>query len=130
MPERTVSFPIDVWKKAKRKEDLQAWILSMQPELSTELQKEEEDSFRYELSYLDFPKRRIPILLEFSDEEDDNEIIALVPQKGLFASGNTKEEAIKNLLISMEDDYLRLKEQRNSLGHQLLLKLKFLESLF
>jgi hypothetical protein len=129
MPERTVSFPMDVWKKAKRKEDLQAWILSMQPELSTELQKEE-DSFRYELSYLNCPKKRIPILLEFSDEEDDNEIIALVPQKGLFASGNTKEEAIKNLLISMEDDYLRLKEQRNSLGHQLLLKLKFLESLF
>jgi hypothetical protein len=82
----------------------------MQPELSTELQKEEEDSFRYELSYLDCQKRRIPILLEFSDEEDDNEIITLVPQKGLFASGNTKEEAIKNLLISMEDDYLRLKE--------------------
>jgi len=130
MPERTVSFPIDVWKKAKRKEDLQAWILSIQPELSTELQKEEEDSFRYELSYLDCPKKRIPILLEFSDEEDDNEIIALVPQKGLFASGNTKEETIKNLLISMEDDYLRLKEQRNSLGHQILLKLKFLDSLF
>ena len=67
---------------------------------------------------------------EFSDEEDDNEIIALVPQKGLFASGNTKEEAIKNLLISMEDDYLRLKEQRNSLGHQLLLKLEFFEAYF
>ena len=38
--------------------------------------------------------------------------------------------ALGTELISMEDYYLRLKGQRNSLGHQLLLKLKFLESLF
>jgi len=129
VPKTTVSFPIEIWRKAKRKEDLQAWLLSMQPELSAELQKEE-DSFSYELSYLNCPKRKISILLEFSDEEDDNEIIALVPQKGFFASGNTKEEAIGNLLNSMKDDYLRLKEQRDILGRQLLSKLEFLESLF
>jgi hypothetical protein len=94
MPDTIVSIPFDVWKKAKRKEDLQAWLLSVQPELENELQ-EQEESLRYELSYIDCPKRRIPILLEFSDEEDDTEIISIVPQRGLFASGKSKEEAKK-----------------------------------
>ncbi|HGJ65494.1 TPA: hypothetical protein ENS27_08915 [bacterium] len=129
MPDTVVSIPIDVWKKAKHKEDLQAWLLSMQPELETEFQDQEE-SLHYELSYLDCPKHRIPILLEFSDEEDDTEVISLVPQKGLFASGESKEEAKLNLLNSMQEDYLRLRKQRDSLGKQLLLKLEFLESLF
>jgi hypothetical protein len=129
MPDTIVSIPLDVWKKAKRKEDLQAWLLSVQPELENELQ-EQEESLRYELSYLDCPKRRIPILLEFSDEEDDTEIISIVPQRGLFASGNSKEEAKTNLLCSIQEDYLRLKKQKDSLGKQLLSKLEFLEILF
>jgi len=129
MPDTIVSIPLDVWKKAKRKEYLQAWLLSVQPELEIEFQ-EQEESLRYELSYLDCPKRRIPILLEFSDEEDDTEIISLVPQRGLFASGVSKEEAKLNLLHSMQEDYLRLKKQKDSLGKQLLSKLEFLESFF
>jgi ribulose-5-phosphate 4-epimerase/fuculose-1-phosphate aldolase len=129
MPDTIVSIPLDVWKKAKRKEDIQAWLLSVQPELEIEFQ-EQEESLLYELSYLDCPKQRIPILLEFSDEEDDTEIISLVPQHGLFASGKSKEEAKKNLFYSMQEDYFRLKKQRDSLGKQLLLKLEFLESLF
>ena len=129
MPNTIVSIPLDVWKKAKRKEDLQAWLLSVQPELENELQ-EQEESLRYELSHLDCLKRRIPILLEFSDEEDDTEIISLVPQRGLFASGNSKEESKTNLLYSMQEDYLRLKKQKDSLGKQLLSKLEFLESLY
>jgi len=129
MPDTIVSIPLDVWKKAKRKEDLQAWLLSVQPELETELQ-EQEESLLYELSYLDCPKQRIPILLEFSDEDNDTEIISLVPQHDLFASGKSKEEAKKNLFCSMQEDYLRLKGQRDFLGKQLLLKLEFLESLF
>jgi hypothetical protein len=130
MSEITVSVPLDIWKKAKRKEDLQAWILSLRPELEAELQEQAEESLRYELSYLDCSKQRIPILLEFSDEENDTEVIALVPQRGLFASGSTKEEAKVNLLRSMEEDYARLENQRHSLGQQLLSKLEFLEKLF
>lgn len=129
MPDTIISIPLDVWKKAKRKEDIQAWLLSVQPELESELQNQEE-SIRYELSYLDCPKRRIPILLEFSDEVDDNEIISLIPQHGLFASGKSKEEAKMNLLSSMKEDYLRLKGQKKSLGKRLLSKLEFLETLF
>jgi len=130
MPETTVSFPIDVWKKAKAKEDLQAWLLSMQPELEKELQKFDEQPLRYELSSIDCPKQHIPVLLEFSDDESDTEIIALVPQYGLFASGKSKEEAKKNLLASMREDHLRLESQKSILGKQLLLKLEFLEKLF
>ncbi|MGB9596050.1 MAG: hypothetical protein ACPL7B_07190 [Candidatus Poribacteria bacterium] len=71
----------------------------MQPELEGEL-RDQEESLRYELSYLDCPKRKIPILLEFSDEDNDNEIIYLIPQQGLFASGNSKESAdYKTILI-------------------------------
>ena len=129
MPETIVSFPLDVWKKAKRKEDLQAWLLSVKPELCEELQ-EQEEPLQYELSYLDCPKKRIPILLEFSDEENDIEVISLVPQRGLFASGSSKEEAKINLLHSLQEDYLGLKKQKDSLGKELLSKLEFLEKLF
>jgi hypothetical protein len=131
MSEITVSFPLDIWKQAKGKEDLQAWILSMQPDLEAELQKQDEEVLvRYELDYIDFPKKRIPILLELSDEENDIEIIALIPQRGLFASGNTREEAKANLLHSMEEDYSRLQCQKNLIGQKLLSKLEFLERLF
>lgn len=131
MSEITVSFPIDIWKQAKGKEDLQAWILSTQPELETELQKQDEElPVRYELDYVDFPKKRIPILLELSDEESDTEIIALITQRGFFASGNTREEAKANLLHSMEEDHSRLQCQKNLIGQKLLSKLEFLERLF
>lgn len=131
MSETTVSFPIDVWKQAKGKDDLQAWILSVQPEMEAKLQSQDEELLlRYELDYIDFPKKRISILLELSEEEDDTEVIALIPQRGLFASGNTRESAKINLLCSIEEDYLRLKGQRNLLGQKLLSKLEFFEQLF
>jgi len=98
--------------------------------LESELQKQDDEALRYELSYIDCPKQRVPILFEFSEDEDDTEIIALVPNQGFFASGNTKEEAKSNLLSSMEDDYRRLRQQKDSLGKKLWLKLNFLESLF
>jgi len=130
MSEITISFPLDIWKQAKGKEDLQAWILSTQPELETELQKQDEESpVRYELDYVDFPKKRLPILIELSDEENDTEIIALIPQRGLFASGNTREEAKANLLRLMEEDRSRLQCQKNLLGKKLLSKLELLEQL-
>jgi len=91
---------------------------------------DEEPLVRYELDYVDFPKKSIPVLLERSDDEDDTEIIALIPQSGLFASGNTREEAKANLLHSMEDDYLWLKDEKNLLGQKLLSKLELLEQLF
>ncbi|MEW5767695.1 MAG: hypothetical protein AB1797_08740 [bacterium] len=128
MSQTTVSFPIDIWNQAKGKEDLRAWILSVQPELEGKLQEQDEGALlRYELDHIDFPKKRIPILLEISEEEDDTEIVALIPQRGLFASGNTKEEAKTNLWRSIEEDYLRLKGQRNLLGQKLLSKLEFFE---
>lgn len=131
MSEVTVSFPLEIWKQAKGKEDLQAWILSVQPELEAELQKQDEEFLvRYELDYINFPKKRVLILLELSDEEDDSEIIALIPQCGFFASGNTRDEAKANLLRSMEEDYSRLKFQKDLLGQKLLSKLEFLEQLF
>ena len=131
MSEVTISFPIDIFLKAKRKEDLQVWILTTHPELEAFLRKQEEKAFiRYELDYLDFPKKRIPILLEFSDESNDTEVIALIPQSGFFAPGNMSEEAKKNLLRSMEEDYSRLQNQRDLLGQKLLSKLEFLEQLF
>lgn len=131
MSEVTVSFPLDIWQKAKSKDDLQAWLLTTHPELEAEFQNQEEEvSIRYELDYIDFPRKRLPILLEFSDEADDDEVIALIPQRGFFASGNTSEEAKENLFRSMEEDYLRLRNQRDLLGKKLLSKLAFLEQLF
>ncbi|MBI1926424.1 hypothetical protein HYR99_19550 [Candidatus Poribacteria bacterium] len=131
MAEATVSFPIDVWRKAKGKDDLQAWILTAYPELDALLQNGgEEISVRYQLDSIAYPQKQFPILLEFSDGADDAEVIALIPQRGFFASGNTPEEAKTNLLRSMEEDYLRLRNQRDLLGPQLLSKLEFLERLF
>ena len=131
MSEVTVSFPLDIWQKAKSKEDLQAWILTTHPELEAEFRNQEEEvSIRYELDYIDFPQKRLSILLEFSDEANDDEVIALIPQRGFFAPGNTSEEAKENLLRSMEEDYLRLRNQRDLLGKKLLSKLEFLGQLF
>lgn len=131
MSEVTVSFPLDIWQKAKSKEDLQAWLLTIHPELEAEFRNQEEEvSIRYKLDCIDFPQKRLSILLEFSDEANDDEMIALIPQRGFFASGNTPEEAKENLLRSMEEDYLRLRNQRDLLGKKLLSKLEFLEQLF
>ncbi|MFQ6044196.1 MAG: hypothetical protein ACE5PV_25360 [Candidatus Poribacteria bacterium] len=131
MSEVTVSFPLDIWQKAKSKEDLQAWLLTIHPELEAEFRNQEEEvSIRYKLDCIDFPQKRLSILLEFSDEANDDEVIALIPQRGFFASGNTPEEAKENLLRSMEEDYLRLRNQRDLLGKKLLSKLEFLEQLF
>ena len=130
MSEVTVSVPLDIWQKAKSKNDLQAWILTTHPELEAEFRNQaEEVSIRYELDYIDFPQKRLSILLEFSDEANDDDVIALIPQRGFFAPGNTSEEAKKNLLRSMEEDYLRLQNQRDILGKELLSKLEFLEQL-
>ncbi|MBM3240557.1 hypothetical protein FJZ31_30095 [Candidatus Poribacteria bacterium] len=124
-----IQFPVDVWKKAKSKRDLEAWIKFMYPELQDML-KGDEEPLRYEMDYIDFPKGRVAILLEFSDEESDSEVIAFIPKFGFIASGNTSEEAKENLRISMEDDYLRWNKEEKSLGQNLLSKLQFLEKLF
>jgi hypothetical protein len=121
---------VNVWRKAKGKEDLQAWILTTHPELGIALRDGEEVSVRYKLDSIAYPQKQFPILLEFSDEADDAQVIALIPQRGFFAAGNTPEEAKTNLLRSMEEDYLRLRNQRDLLGPQLLSKLEFLERLF
>jgi len=131
MSEVTVSFPLDIWQKAKSKEDLQAWILTIHPELEAELRNQAEDmSVRYELDYIDFPQKRLSILLEFSDDANDDEVIALIPQHGFLGSSNTSEEAKENLFCSMEEYYSRWRNQRDLLGKKLLSKLEFLEQLF
>ena len=131
MTEVTVSFPLDVWRKAKSKADLQAWVLTTHPELSATLgDGEGVGSIRYTLDFIVYPKKRYPILLEFSDEAEDDEVIALIPEHSFFASGHTPEAAKANLLRSMEDDYSRLRNQGDRLGRQLLSKLEFLEELF
>jgi hypothetical protein len=131
MSEVIVSFPLDIWQKAKSKDDLQAWLLTIYPELEAEFKNQEKEvSVRYKLDYVDFPQKQLSILLEFSDEADDDEVIALIPQRGFLASGNTSEEAKENLLRSMEEDYLRLRNRRDFLGEKLLSKLEFLEQLF
>ena len=102
----------------------------MHPELEVGPENGEEELVRYKLDFIYFPKKELSILLEFSDEADDDEIIALLPQRGFFAAGKTPEEAKANLLRSMEEDYLRLRDQRDLLAQQLLSKLEFLEQLF
>jgi len=124
-----IQFPVDVWKKAKSKRDLEAWIKFMYPELQDML-KGDEEPLRYEMDYIDFPKGRVAILLEFSDEESDSEVIAFIPKFGFIASANTSEEAKENLRSSMENDYLRWNKEEKSLGQNLLSKLQFLEKLF
>jgi len=124
-----IQLPVDVWKKAKSKRDLEAWIKFMYPELQ-DILKGDEEPLRYEIDYIDFPKRQVAILLEFSDEESDSEVIAFIPKFGFIASANTSEEAKENLRSSMENDYLRWKKEEESLGQNLLSKLQFLEKLF
>jgi hypothetical protein len=130
MSEVTVSFPFDVWHKAKSKEDLQAWISTVHPDLDVEPEHGEEELIRYKLDFIHFPKKKLSILLEFSDEADDNEIIALIPQRGFFATGDTAVKAETNLLRSIERDYFRLRNQRDRFGQHLLSRLEFLEQLF
>lgn len=124
-----IQFPVEIWKKAKNKQDLESLIKFMYPELQNML-KYDEELLRYEVDYIDFPKGRVAILLEFSDEGSDSEVIAFIPKFGFIASGNTSEEAKENLRSSMEDDYLRWKKRDESLGQNLLSKLQFLEKLF
>ena len=87
-------------------------------------------SIRYELDSIAFPKKPLRILLEFSDETGDDEVIALIPQSGFFATGQTPEQAKGNLLRSMEEDDSRLRNQSGVLGQKLLSKLELLEQLF
>ena len=122
-----IQFPVEIWKKAKSKQDLEAWIKVMSPELQDML-KGDEEPLRYEIDYIDFPKGQVTILLEFSDKVSDSEVIAFIPKFGFLASGNTLEEAKENLRRSMEDDYLRWKKEKESLGQNLLSKLQFLET--
>jgi len=43
-------------------------------ELESDLQKQDDETLRYELSYIDCPKQSIHILFEFSEDKEGTEI--------------------------------------------------------
>lgn len=118
--ERIVIFPFNVWKKAKKKEDLADWLSSY----ST---AEEPDPLLELEDYLYLPKGKVQIEIRLYA---NGEILATLPNTDLAAEGNTVKEAKDNLKADIEDDYTYLKKRRNTLGEPLRSQLSLLEGFF
>jgi hypothetical protein len=70
------------------------------------------------------------IELEFSEEEGDDEIIALLPQTDIIATGDTIEDAKANLKQAIYDDYHYLLPHKDTLSERLLEQFNYWETLF
>ena len=79
--------------------------------------------------YINLFGKQVLIELEFSEEEGDEEIMALLPQTDIVATGDTIEESQANLQQAILDDYRYLSQHKNTLGERLLAQLDYLELL-
>ena len=84
----------------------------------------------YKKDYINLSDQQLLIELEFSEEEGDDEIIALLPQTDIIARGDTIEDAKTNLKQAIYDDYHYLLQYKNTLSDRLLAQLNYWETLF
>ena len=100
------------------------------PHIKSFFSRDEDENIYYKKDYINLSGRQLLIELEFSAEEEDDEIIALLPQTDIIAIGDTIEEAKANLKEAIEDDYRYLLQHKDSLSERLLAQLNYLETLF
>ncbi len=105
-----IAFPVDVWEKAKSKEELASWLdkYSKESKISPILKMKD---------YLTVGERDIQVEIQLYA---NGEILALLPNTDLAAEGNTIDEAKQNLLLDIFDDYDYLASRREALGEELL----------
>ena len=99
------------------------------PHIKSFFSRDEDENVYYKKDYINLSGRQLLIELEFSEEEGDDEIIALLPQTDIIAMGDTIEEAKTNLKQAIEDDYHYLLRHQNTLSERLLTQLNYLETL-
>jgi len=114
-----IAFPVDVWEKAKSKEELTGWLdkYSQEAEISPILKMKD---------YLTVGKREIQVEIQLYA---NGEILALLPSTDIAAEGKTINEAKHNLLLDILDDYDYLSSRRESLGEEFLAQCNLIEEL-
>ena len=114
-----IAFPVDVWEKAKSKEELASWLdeYSQEDEISPILKIKD---------YLTLGGRDIQVEIQLYANGD---ILALLPNTDLAAEGKTIDEAKHNLLLDIFDDYDYLASLREVLGEELLAQCNLMEEL-
>ena len=114
-----IAFPVDVWKKAKSKEELASWLdnYSQEAGISPILQMKD---------YLTLGEKEIQVEIQLYA---NGEILALLPNTDLAAEGKTIDEAKHNLLLDILDDYDYLASRRIALGEELLAQCNLLKEL-
>jgi len=100
------------------------------PHIKSFFSRDEDENVYYKRDYINLSNQQLLIELEFSEEEGDDEIIALLPQTDIIATGETNEEAKANLQKALFDDYHYLSHHKNTLSERLLAQLDYLETLF
>ena len=114
-----IAFPVDVWEKAKSKEELAIWLdnYSQEAGISPILKMKD---------YLTLGEKEIQVEIQLYA---NGEILALLPNTDLAAEGKTIDEAKTNLLLGMLDDYDYLTCRGEILGEELLAQCNLLEEL-
>ena len=100
------------------------------PHIKSFFSRDEDENIYYKKDYINLSDQQVLIELEFSVEEGDDEIIALLPQTDIIARGDTIEDAKANLKQAIYDDYHYLLQHKNTLSERLLVQLNYLEILF
>ena len=118
-----------VWGKAiyRCQEEFEMSV-KFAPHVKSFFSRDEDDNIYYKKDYINLSGRELLIELEFSAEEGDDEIIAILPQTDIIATGDTIEEAKVNLKKAIEDDYHYLSQHKNTLSERLLAQLNYLET--
>lgn len=91
--------------------------------------RDEDENIYYKKDYINLFGKPVLIELEFSEEEEDEEIIALLPQTDIITTGDTIDESKANLQQAILDDYRYLSRHKNTLTERLLAQLDYLERL-
>jgi hypothetical protein len=97
------------------------------PHIQSFFSRDEDENIYYKKDYINLSGQPVLIELEFSAEEGDNEIIALLPQTDIIATGDTIEAAKANLRKAVFDDYHDLSRHKNTLSERLQTQLNYLD---
>ncbi|MBC8230074.1 hypothetical protein H8E77_11055 [bacterium] len=113
----------------RRQEELEMAV-KFAPHVKSFFSRDEDENIYYKKDYINLSDQQVLIELEFSVEEGDDEIIALLPQTDIIATGDTIEDAKTNLKQAIYDDYHYLLQHKDTLIERLLAQLNDLEILF
>lgn len=99
------------------------------PHIKSFFSRDEDATIYYKKDYINLSGRRLLIEVELSEEDGDDEIIALLPQTDIVAIGDTIEDSKMNLKQAIEDDYHYLLQYKDTLSEKLFAQLNYLEIL-